>query len=196
MGSYAIWGFIDGTFRSICRPKRHQEALYSGYKKQHGFKYQGIVTPDGMILSLLGPYSGRWNDISIYRISGTKSRIKHLLEGHENLFLFGDSPYEACYRVIAPYKRTQVLSREEITFNRVLSSDRISIEQAFGLITLLWRANSLNINLKALLQPIAVWYEVSVLLTNIYSCLRGNVVSTRYGIKPPLLEEYLMTIIS
>jgi hypothetical protein len=26
-----------------------QKKYYSGYKKKHGFKYQGIVTPDGMI---------------------------------------------------------------------------------------------------------------------------------------------------
>ena len=38
-GLSGIWGFLDGTFRPICRPTEDQEFYYSGYKKLHGFKY-------------------------------------------------------------------------------------------------------------------------------------------------------------
>ena len=192
LGSSKIWGFIDGTFRKICRPKRNQQHIYSGYKKAHGFKYQGIATPDGMILSCAGPFEGRLHDISLYTLSGLETRLEKLFEGQEPLFLYGDSPYESCYRVIAPYKRTRLLTRAEIAFNCALSSDRISIEQAFGYVTSIWRVNSLDINLKALLQPVAVYYAISVFLTNIRTCLRGNVVLKRYKIQPPLLEDYLL----
>lgn len=34
------WGFIDGTFRYVARPVRHQETLYNGHYGGHGYKYQ------------------------------------------------------------------------------------------------------------------------------------------------------------
>ncbi|KAA8912431.1 hypothetical protein FN846DRAFT_791557, partial [Sphaerosporella brunnea] len=49
-----IWGFIDGTFKVICRPDKRrapQRPLYSGYKKHHGLVFQGIDTPDGLMSS-------------------------------------------------------------------------------------------------------------------------------------------------
>jgi hypothetical protein len=125
-------------------------------------------------------------------LAGTDSRLEHLLEGRENLFLYGDAPYESYYCVVSPYRHTCLLTCNEIAFNRALSSECISVEQAFGYVTLLWRANSLDVNLKVLLQPVAAWYEISVSLTNICTRLRGNVVSMCYGIEPPLLEEYLV----
>ncbi|EED14499.1 hypothetical protein TSTA_121430 [Talaromyces stipitatus ATCC 10500] len=62
------WGCIDGTFRATCRPSKNQRIAYSGYKKRHGFKYQGIITPDGMVLSLIGPFEATF--IWRYWISG------------------------------------------------------------------------------------------------------------------------------
>lgn len=49
---YQIWGFIDGTFQGIGRPQTvDQRDFYSGYYGAWGFKWQAIVTPDGLILS-------------------------------------------------------------------------------------------------------------------------------------------------
>jgi hypothetical protein len=43
-------GFIDDTQRIICRPgTRPQRKWYSGYKKFHGIKSQGVTTPDGLM---------------------------------------------------------------------------------------------------------------------------------------------------
>lgn len=47
-----IRGFIDGIFRPMCRPTTNQQWHYSGHKKRHGFKFQAIVTPDGLVSSL------------------------------------------------------------------------------------------------------------------------------------------------
>ena len=73
-----IWGFIDGTFRGIARPKEEQRMFYSGYKKKHGIKWQGIMTPDG-ILTLQGPYEGRINDWAIYHDTKVESRLREVL---------------------------------------------------------------------------------------------------------------------
>ena len=41
-------GFIDGKLFEICRPGKYQQVLYSGHKRIHGIKVQGIVFPNGM----------------------------------------------------------------------------------------------------------------------------------------------------
>ncbi|RPB18597.1 hypothetical protein L211DRAFT_863844 [Terfezia boudieri ATCC MYA-4762] len=52
---HGIWGFIDGTVLPIARPTANQEDFYSRHKGYYGIKYQGIITPDGLISSLYGP---------------------------------------------------------------------------------------------------------------------------------------------
>ena len=71
----AIWGFVDGTFRGVCQPQEEQEKIYSGYKKGHGIKWQGIVTPDGLI-HMQGPYEGRINDWAMYEDTHITTRIR------------------------------------------------------------------------------------------------------------------------
>lgn len=40
-------------------------------------------------------------------------------------------------------------------------------------------------------SPLAAYYTSVVLLANIYTCLRGNQISRRFGLRPPTLEEYM-----
>ena len=53
-----IWGFIDGTFRKTCRPIHGQKQVYSGYKRHHGIKFQGVTTLDGLFAHMFGPMNG------------------------------------------------------------------------------------------------------------------------------------------
>jgi hypothetical protein len=55
--------FGDGA---ICRPVENQRLYYIGYKRLHAVKYQSILTPDGLISSLAGPYLGKEVDWLIY----------------------------------------------------------------------------------------------------------------------------------
>ena len=50
------WGFIDGTVRPIRRPGQNQRVLYHGHKKVHALKFQSLVTPNGFIANLFGPF--------------------------------------------------------------------------------------------------------------------------------------------
>jgi hypothetical protein len=76
-GGNNIWGFVDGTFKPCCRPGDNDEQRihYSGYKKTHGMKFQGLCSPDGLILSLTGPYEGRMNDFQMMRSSGIEEHL-------------------------------------------------------------------------------------------------------------------------
>jgi hypothetical protein len=62
IGRLQVWGFIDGTIRRICRPTYNQEISYSGHKRCHGVKFQSVVTPDGLIACLYGPFEGSGHD--------------------------------------------------------------------------------------------------------------------------------------
>jgi hypothetical protein len=187
-----IFGFLDGTFREICRPIRDQDLYYSGYYRAHGVKFQAIVAPDGLILSYCGPFMGRVHDVIMYNRSQIPEKLRQIMSHQEPLFLYGDSAYESCYRVITPYKQTRPLLDQEIQFNKALSSDRISVEQAFGKVASQFAANQYKGFHRALLQPIAFYYRISVLLTNCHTIFNGNAISRRYRIEPLSLDEYLI----
>lgn len=75
-GGGHVWGFIDGTFLGVCRPTQEQRKLWSGYKKKHGIKYQGIVTPDGLITSMARPYLGEMNDNRMVAVTALHNHLR------------------------------------------------------------------------------------------------------------------------
>jgi hypothetical protein len=105
-GSAVIWGFVDGTFRGFCRPTGYeqQRSAYSGHKKDTGQKWQAVVTPDGLVASLVGPFMGPVNDWAIWRRSQLGEKIREVMDGHSTLYLYGDPSYKHSYGVIAPFK--------------------------------------------------------------------------------------------
>lgn len=64
------FGFIDGTLREIARPKYNQRVMYNGHKRVHGIKYQSVVTPNGLIANLSGPFEGKRHDSVMLHGSG------------------------------------------------------------------------------------------------------------------------------
>ena len=72
-----IFNFVDGTFRGVCRSVEEQEKIYSGYKKRHGIKFQGVIFPDGLLI-LDGPYEGKANDWVIWNASGVEQRLREV----------------------------------------------------------------------------------------------------------------------
>ncbi|KXS10045.1 hypothetical protein M427DRAFT_104444, partial [Gonapodya prolifera JEL478] len=62
----SVFGFIDGTDHRISRPLHNQRKYYSGQKRQHCLKYQGVVSLDGIIIHLAGPFLGPDHDLTIF----------------------------------------------------------------------------------------------------------------------------------
>ena len=54
------WGFLDGTFRPICRPRRDQRTVYNGHKRVRALKFQSVVAPNGLIANLYGMMLQCW----------------------------------------------------------------------------------------------------------------------------------------
>ena len=103
-----VWGFIDGTAQPIARPKRSQRLWYSGHKRQHVQKFQGVTTPFGILVHLFGPVEGSRHDAAMLRMSGLLPDLQHHLPAgganpHDVYALYGDSAYPLCKHLQAPF---------------------------------------------------------------------------------------------
>jgi hypothetical protein len=183
-GNGLIWGFIDGTFNKFCRPEEAQELVYSGHKKGWGNKYQAIVTPDGMISSIWGPFAGRDNDVTMLTRSGLVEDLKRIMGMFVRLYLYGDSAYSNGFGIFAPFKNVnghKWLDDPEKERNRKMSAYRIGIEHAFGLQENLWISNSMPKLHRSSVSPVVAYYLSGILLTNLYTCVYGNGIARKYN---------------
>ena len=109
-------------------------------------KFQGIVTPDGLISHLGGPFEGKLGDWAAWKQSDIEARLWgfHRDGGRRNtrqqLYVYGDPAYSAGYGVMGPYKAlpNQPLTLDIRAFNAYISSLRIAVEHGFGKISALW----------------------------------------------------------
>jgi hypothetical protein len=186
-----IWGFVDGTARMICRPSKYQRVVYSGYKKIHCLKFQGISTPDGLIW-LSSPFEGRRTDIYMLMHGGLNEMIASCPNMNQ-LYLYGDLGYTTTNFVQIPYR----FPTNEIQFdyNRQMSRVRLAVEICFGRVQSLFGLFNFQSILRILSSPVSTYYSVAVLLTNCRTCIDGRCqVSDMFAIAPPKLEEYLQLI--
>ena len=107
--------------------------------------------------------------------------------------MYGDPAYNDFFGVLAPF-RTVGITAEQQDFNDRMRKGRVQVEQSFGLVSKEWRSNGLPTELHSGRSPVAAYYMNSVLLTNMLICLRQK--KTRFGVKPPEIEEYLQLQLS
>jgi hypothetical protein len=194
-----VFGFIDGTFRQCARPGRHQRCMYTGHKRAHGLRYQGIVGPDGILLHLSAAYTARHHDSFLVQQSAIVARMAAELGGHEGrLYIYGDE----AYRGHRPWIETKhlgsdaLLTAEQRNENLIMSSDRVVIEHFFGRVVNLWRYIDFVPCQHVFVSPVAMQYAVAVLLTNFYACFYGGGTANHFDCDPPVAEEYASSVSS
>lgn len=121
------FGFVDGTLRPVCRPKNNQRILYNGHKRVHGIKFQSVVTPNGMIANMCGPYEGRRHDSTMLQESNmlTELRLVAWING-EPLCLYGDPAYPLNVHLQTPYRGAH-LTNHMVMYNKAMSEVRVSV---------------------------------------------------------------------
>lgn len=201
-GGDRVWGWVDGTIIRIARPQEDQNLVYTAYKKCHGVKFQGVVTPNGLIASLAGPVVAGKSDFALLGISGLEEKVTNLWTTHgvvqqEELFLYGDPAYCSSRICLGAYKSPPGgrMTESQRRFNRQMAKTRIEVEHGFGLWKNLWTSLEMSRNLRSGLSPIGSWMRTAVLFTNIFTCMKGNQTSQRFGLAPPTLEEYLRPLV-
>jgi hypothetical protein len=127
-----IWGFIDGTIRRTCRPVRYQEAMYTRYKRCHGLKFQSVVTPDGFVAHLSGPYVARFHDARMLRESHLLDQLEQAMPRGGLIYgLYGDLAYPQSQYILGGFVNPAVGSPER-RFNFEMSRVRIVVEWGFS----------------------------------------------------------------
>ena len=115
-GGPCFWGWINGTIQDTCRPgdplrgegRLNQKDFYSGHKRKHGFKFQGVVTPDGLISSSMGPFIGKDSDWKMVEDSGLTHHLRELnthVPLDQHFYLYGDPAYSCVWGIMGPYKK-------------------------------------------------------------------------------------------
>ena len=189
--------FVDGTLRSCARPGENQEELYSGYKKQHGVKFQTCVAPNGLISDFFGPICGRRGDGYMLRKSRLEDRIARLcLRAGAPYYVYGDPAYPLTQYIMRGFKGP--MSAFQRAFSKAMSSERETVEWGYALVTANWKLLEGTWSLKFGKSPIGLMYAVGVLLTNLHTCEYGNQILTHFlatypheSLKPPSVHDYL-----
>lgn len=169
-----IWGFIDATIRPCARPVRFQKVVYNGKNRVHSIKFQSIVTWDGMIAHLSGPWAGARHDSGIFAESSLPDVLRSLpcvaSVGNPPIALYADEGYALSPRIFVPYADGRICARHA-AFNHKMSQMRITVEWGYHCVLRSWTALDFKRNLQIFKSPIGAYYTIAVLLTNIQSCL-------------------------
>lgn len=192
-----VWGFIDGTHQSICRPRPetcNQEFFYSGDKHDHTLQFLAIVVPDGLVASMYGPFEGRAGDWGMFKESGLEEKITGYAkdEKGDQLYVYGDKAFYLEQGVIGAYRaqRNVGLTTDEAVFNAYMAKQRMSVEWGFGKITQYFEFNNIRKNMKIGLSPVGAYFFTSVLLTNCHTCYYGSKTGFSFECSPPSIREY------
>lgn len=191
---YPVWAFIDGTQLEIRRPTGRndiQREVYSGHKRMHALKFQGVIAACGLVADLSYPVSGRRHDAFALRESKLNERMAECQterRREEHGVVYGDAGYPVWSHIIGASKGAN-MADQQIRSNRAMSSLRITVEWMFGGIQNI--CPFLSHDKKLFAQPVGRYYVVAALLYNCRCCLYGNEISEYFEITPPTLESYL-----
>jgi hypothetical protein len=78
--------------------------MYSGYYKSTGIKWQGIVTADGLISALSGPFPRPINDWNMLQQSGVLDKCHEVYRTKPRLYIYGDPAYTSSFGVMGLYQ--------------------------------------------------------------------------------------------
>lgn len=117
-----------------------------------------------------------------------------IFQDREERCLYGESAYSQLYGIMCPYPGGRSLGGRKREFNLRMSKMRIAVENAFGLTQNLFTKNAFEEASKIGEGPVDSFYKAAVLLTNCYTCLRGNQIGPHFLCKPPALRQYLSAI--
>ena len=142
-----IAGAIDGTHVKIKKPHRDGADYFSRYQN-YDIVVQGIVNGEMMFLDIEAGYPGSMHDARVLRNSNVYTRAENreiltkptIVIGGNQLrpYLLGDSAYPLSNWLLKPFPYGTNDPRER-EFNEELSSARVKVECAFGMLKSRWR---------------------------------------------------------
>ena len=116
-----IWDFMNETFKEFCWPDQEQKFFYSGYKKQHRYKYQAVICSDEIVTTLSGSYEER-STTSMIKNSKLKKNYDALMRSNISYYLYNNCVYKQLAYIFDFFQDDKFLSIEKQLFNKQLSS--------------------------------------------------------------------------
>lgn len=138
---------IDGSHVRIKAPNESAPDYFSRYQ-QHDFIIQAIVNGRKIFIDFACGFPGSMHDARVLRRSTIFQKAEQgdiltqptvNVDGNEiGPYLLGDSAYPVSPWLMKPYPEG-TRDRREITFNKEVSSGRVKVECAFGILKNRWR---------------------------------------------------------
>jgi hypothetical protein len=168
------------------------EAFYSGWKKNHGVKFQLVTFPNGIIGDMSDVVSIRHSDLYTLRESDLNNRLVFCqVQEVSQYVLYGDSAYDVLQSHIHCKYLGDNLTPEQVHINGKLNSARVSVEHCINDIKNRFAYINYKRDMKLRMQNLTKLLTVTVLLSNCYTCLQGSQISLTYLLRPPRLEDYM-----
>lgn len=192
-------GHFPGAMR---RPNWNivQRAFFTHFGKKHALRVLAICLPNGLTGAIYGPASARHHDMMMLTWSGFDQYLQSVQQGQPLQYSFyGDSAFRGQWNCIRtrhePTVNAPPLTQRQHDENKAMKRSREGIEWSFGLLTNLWKLASVRDRFKLETNEAAVMAQIRVmhLLTNCYTCIHGNNISSHHSFacQPPELEAYL-----
>ena len=146
-----------------------------------------------MIANLYGLIKGLRHDSFILARSGILDQLEHFSFGShwEILCIYGDPAYPLKVHLQTPFRGANLIPLQK-SWNKKMSSARISVEWVFGDIISYFKFIELRKILKIKLSAVGKMYIVCALLRNARSCFYETSTENYFGLQPPLIGEYFL----
>ena len=178
-----VVGAIDGSHIPIIAPKNDPNDYYNR-KQFHSIVLQGVADARGRFIHVSTGYAGSIHDARVLRMSSLvnevedgrilSSPVTRTPTGEEiRPLLVADPAYKLSNWCMKPYPETRAITPSQRAFNKALSSARVVIEQAFGMLKGRWRC--LLVKLDESVDKIPLTIIVCCILHNICIDVRDDV---------------------
>ncbi|KAJ1526584.1 hypothetical protein ONE63_008170 [Megalurothrips usitatus] len=128
-----VIGAIDGTHIRVPAPHINPEA-YINRKGYHSIQLQGVCDHKARFVHCFVGHAGSLHDQRVFRLSPVQDFLDDENKFPDGCHLVGDSAYKLHENLMVPYRDNGHLTQRQKNFNFCLSSGRIAIERAFGLL--------------------------------------------------------------
>lgn len=143
-----VVGAVDGTHIPIKAPQENPHAYYNR-KQFSSIVLQGVADSEKKFLHVSTGYAGSIHDARVLRMSSLytavenntilKAPLKRIGGRAVKPLLVADPAYKLTTWSMKPYPQARGITVRQNNFNRSLSSARVVVEQAFGLLKGRWR---------------------------------------------------------
>ncbi|KAJ1528142.1 hypothetical protein ONE63_008056 [Megalurothrips usitatus] len=128
-----VIGAIDGTHIRVPAPHINPEA-YINCKGYHSIELHGVCDHKARFVDCFVGHAGSLHDQRVFRLSPVQDFLDDENKFPDGCHLVGDSAYKLHENLMVPYRDNGHLTQRQKNFNFCLSSARIAIERAFGLL--------------------------------------------------------------